>query len=239
MSNQLVAESKATAIETAVIIGDLSKLSPEQRVSHYLAVCKSTGLNPLTKPFDYLQLSGKLILYARKDSTDQLRNLHSVSITKLEREIINDVYTVTAYAKAGDGREDSSIGAVNIKGVTGDALANAMMKAETKAKRRVTLSICGLGWLDETEIETIPNARPVLVTEHGEIVENDNASAMTLEQAREVKTPKGTPLEMLDRDQIQEVVNKARLGTELQRAASIVLASWDPTPATAGADIAP
>jgi len=27
------------------------------------------------------------------------------------------------------------------------------MKAETKAKRRVTLSICGLGMLDETEVE--------------------------------------------------------------------------------------
>ena len=33
------------------------------------------------------------------------------------------------------------------------------MKAETKAKRRVTLSICGLGMLDETEVETIPGAR--------------------------------------------------------------------------------
>jgi hypothetical protein len=30
------------------------------------------------------------------------------------------------------------------------------MKGETKAKRRATLSICGLGFLDETEIETIP-----------------------------------------------------------------------------------
>jgi hypothetical protein len=43
----------------------------------------------------------------------------------------------------------------------GDALANALMKAETKAKRRVTLSIAGLGWLDETELETIPQVRPV------------------------------------------------------------------------------
>jgi hypothetical protein len=33
------------------------------------------------------------------------------------------------------------------------------MKAVTKAKRRVTLSICGLGMLDETEVETIPNVQ--------------------------------------------------------------------------------
>jgi len=36
------------------------------------------------------------------------------------------------------------------------------MKAETKAKRRVTLSIAGLGWLDETELDTIPHSRPVV-----------------------------------------------------------------------------
>ena len=45
---------------------------------------------------------------------------------------------------------------MNIAKLTGDALANALMKAETKAKRRATLSLCGLGFLDETEIETIP-----------------------------------------------------------------------------------
>src|SRR5574343_296815 len=46
-----------------------------------------------------------------------------------------------------------------------------MMKAETKAKRRVTLSICGLGMLDETETATIQDAKPVTVdAETGEIV---------------------------------------------------------------------
>ena len=52
----------------------------------------------------------------------------------------------------------------NIK--TGDPIANAFMKAETKAKRRGTLSICGLGMLDESEIASISSAVKVL--------ENDN-----------------------------------------------------------------
>src|SRR5690606_699907 len=39
-----------------------------------------------------------------------------------------------------------------------------------KAKRRVTLSICGLGWLDETEVSTVPDAEAVDVDmETGEI----------------------------------------------------------------------
>ena len=37
------------------------------------------------------------------------------------------------------------------------------MKAETKAKRRVTLSLVGLGMLDETETVTIPDAVTVTV----------------------------------------------------------------------------
>jgi len=47
---------------------------------------------------------------------------------------------------------------VSIKGLTGDSLCNAMMKSVTKAKRRVTLSICGLGLLDETEVDSVPGA---------------------------------------------------------------------------------
>ena len=51
-------------------------------------------------------------------------------------------------------------------------LANAQMKAVTKGKRRLTLSLCGLGWLDETEIETIPTAKAVtVIQETGEIVD--------------------------------------------------------------------
>lgn len=161
MVTTLAANNQASVLEQVVINGDLSKLSPEERVIYYKSVCESVGLNPLTKPFDYITLNGKLTLYARKDATDQLRARDNVSITRLEREIVNDICLVTAYAETAS-RQDAATGAVNIKGLSGDALANAIMKAETKAKRRVTLSICGLGMLDETEIETIP-AEPVKV----------------------------------------------------------------------------
>jgi hypothetical protein len=44
------------------------------------------------------------------------------------------------------------------------------MKAESKAKRRVTLSICGLGMLDESETDTIGAYKKVDVTT-GEVIE--------------------------------------------------------------------
>src|SRR6516165_1583871 len=150
--------SPPVTVEQALVQGDLSGLDAEQRVNYYLKVCSSLGLNPYTKPFDYLMLNGRLILYARKDATDQLRQLHKVSITRLEREQIGELMVVTASAAASDGRTDSAIGAVPVKNLQGEQLANALMKAETKDKRRVTLSLCGLGMTDESEVESIPGA---------------------------------------------------------------------------------
>ena len=104
-------------------------------------------------------MNGKLRLYALRDCADQLRRLHGISISITNRERMGDLYIVTARAKDRTGREDESTGAVALGTLKGDALANALMKCETKAKRRVTLSLAGLGWLDETELETIPGIR--------------------------------------------------------------------------------
>jgi hypothetical protein len=98
----------------------------------------------LTRPFEYINLNGKLTLYARKDATDQLRKLYNVSLTISSRDRLEDVYIVTARATLPDGRTDESTGVVTVGNLKADNLANALMKAETKAKRRVTLSICGL-----------------------------------------------------------------------------------------------
>lgn len=199
MSSLAVREEQAAIMERVVAVGDLANLSPQERVNYYTAVCESVGLNPLTRPFEYIELNNKLTLYARKDATDQLRRLHNISITIQSREIVDDVYLVVAQARAADGRTDESIGAVPlvkeqgewVQGRTGkryfkrsgefsplvgDERANAMMKAETKAKRRVTLSICGLGWLDETELETIPTAQHVTVADSGEIETTPNGT---------------------------------------------------------------
>jgi hypothetical protein len=143
-------------VEEVGLGGDLSELNAGQRAEYYAAVCRSLGLNPLTKPFEYLTLHGQLRLYALRDCAEQLRRLHGISIYIANRERMDDIYVVTARAKDRQGREDESTGAVPLGDLRGDALANALMRAETKAKRRVTLSIAGLGWLDETELETMP-----------------------------------------------------------------------------------
>ncbi|GEM_PF-1943598 len=184
MSN-IVQKSAAGTLEEVLVSGNLGSLTIEQRLEYYNKLCESLGLNPLTKPFDYITLNGKLTLYAKKDATDQLRKIHGVSITKLEKTTEEGIHLVTAYAQDATGRVDVATGATATNGLKGDNLVNAYLKAETKAKRRVTLSIVGLGLLDETEIETIKEAIHVDVTPKVDI--RNNSSQVTLVEAPKCK----------------------------------------------------
>src|SRR5262245_14434344 len=122
--------SSAAIIEQVVVGGDLSKLSPQDRLVYYQRVCASLNLNPLTRPFEYLTLNNRLQLYAKKDCTDQLRRVHRVSLAIVAREVVNNCYVVTARATLPNGRTDESTGAVHIGKLKDEDLANAYMKAE-------------------------------------------------------------------------------------------------------------
>lgn len=190
MSSTALTAPDAHALEKVLLQGDLSSLTPAQRITYYRELCASLDLNPLTKPFEYLELKGpggkvSLTLYTKKDCTDQLRNKRDVSCKIISRETVEGVYIVTARASTPGGREEESIGAVPIQKEGGrwhnkdgrnqfepdgtyvplspTERANAMMKAETKAKRRATLSLFGLGFTDETEVEQIRGATTVTV----------------------------------------------------------------------------
>lgn len=144
-------------MESVLLKGDLGKLTPDERVRYYNEVCRSLGLNPLTQPFAYVTLNGKLQLYALRACADQLRKINGVSLEIVSRELADDVLTIHVRAKLPDGRCDEDLGAVPFPStLKGESRANAELKAVTKAKRRATLSICGLGWLDETEVQDIP-----------------------------------------------------------------------------------
>ncbi|MGB1290508.1 MAG: hypothetical protein ACPG5Z_00150 [Pseudoalteromonas sp.] len=147
-------EMAMTKAETVLLQGDLSKLSSQEKIGYYKLVCESCGLNPFTKPFEYIRLNGKEVLYAKKAATDQLRQINKISIEITRQEKVGDLFLVTARATSLSGRFDEDTGALMIQNLKGEALANAVMKTITKAKRRVTLSFCGLGLLDETEVES-------------------------------------------------------------------------------------
>jgi hypothetical protein len=193
MSNLVVGKVQLSAHELALINNDLSKLTKEERSVFYNQTCESLGLNPLTQPFGYIEFrGGKLSLYAKKDCTDQLRKIHGVSIEISSKETINDNFVVMAKAKDASGRYDEDMGSVSIKGLSGENLGNAMMKAITKAKRRVTLSICGLGILDESEAETVRDAR---IVNENKLPPAEEPKKETTEQQFESKTQPEQPVE--------------------------------------------
>ena len=159
-SSQVVGE-----IMQRAVTGDLSGLSPGERAQLIIKVCETLRLNPTTGPFQLVTFKkGGMRLYATKDCADQLRKRDNVSVQIVARELLADeTYVVTARATIpGEApRTDESIGAVSLRNVIGEDRANQIMCAETKAKRRVTLSICGLGFLDESEVYSIPDVQVV------------------------------------------------------------------------------
>lgn len=155
----------AAILESIVINGDLSKLSNQQKMAYYSHFCHRVGLDPTSQPFKLLTLKGKQILYCDRSGAQQLNKVHEVSHAITSREIVAGIYVVTARASLPAGRFTESIGAAPVENIRGEDLANAMMKAETKAKRRSTLDLLGLGILEETEATGIEGGQTMSITE--------------------------------------------------------------------------
>lgn len=194
-------------VASIVLKGDISGLSQTQKVEYYQSVCERVGLDPATQPFQLLRLNGKEVLYCSKAGAEQLTKVHKISHEIKERQTVSEVHIVYVRASLPDGRFNDSSGAVSIAGLRGDGLANAFMKAETKAKRRATLSILGLGMLDETEIETIPGATPeavVPIPVKPEEVKKVEPAPETVKEARVAEILDAVPVE----DRKHKLVNE-------------------------------
>ena len=154
MSNLVKSQSTAIAqnaflseelLAKIVQSGDLSVLSESDRLVYYFAYCRQLGLNPLSRPFDYIQDKGKISLYPNAQAASQLRDKRNVSTRILKEECLlnGEIYSVLVEARTGD-RSEQATGKVSLTGLDGRGKATAMKKAETQARRRATLAIVGL-----------------------------------------------------------------------------------------------
>jgi hypothetical protein len=177
-------EEAAGALAHILATGDLSKLSNEQRVAHYLDLCQSLSLNPRSRPFDWLVLDSKLVLYPNKSCAEQLRRAHQISVHVTRREPIGlnsdePMFVVEVEGRTPSGRTDEStkyvpLTAYNKQGqkyrLSGANLTNAYAKAETGAKRRLVLSMVGLA--SPPDPEEVRGARFVTVDGTGHVLDN-------------------------------------------------------------------
>ena len=168
-------EAAATALEHILATGDLAKLSPKQRVGYYLALCKTLSLASESRPFDWLTLDGRLVLYPNKSCAEQIRRRHQISIRMTRRERVGDLFCVEVEGTRPNGQHDFASKYVPLKDdrgnvLSGRLLANAYAKAETGAKRRLTFSMVGLAAVPDEE--DLRGARFVTVDGHGNVLDH-------------------------------------------------------------------
>jgi hypothetical protein len=150
-------EQQRSIVNRSVETGDLSGLTSQDRANYYYAMCDRYGLDPLSRPFDYIESREKkdnnwikkLAIYPNQKAGAQMRRIHGITITIVSRENQGDVFVVVARATRRDGSSDEAMGVVSLIGyedkpLTGNQKANAMMKAEGKARQRATMAVCGL-----------------------------------------------------------------------------------------------
>jgi len=159
MSNQIEPGlNPAQLFSRYVLTNSLSGFTDQQRAQLIGHLCKTWHLDFNQQPFIIIKTQGKEKLYLSKAGAEQVRNRNNVSIDSVDTKIEDGLVLVTAAASLPSGRHDSDLGTVSIKGLVGDALADAILKAVTKAKRRVTLSICGLPMSEVSDSESAPKS---------------------------------------------------------------------------------
>ena len=155
-------DMNSASIEAALMQNNYSRLPTDEKVLIYNRTCETLGLNPLTQPFGfYKQKDGTECLYAKRNCADQLRQIHGVTLVECKFEEVGGIYSAIVTMEDKSGRRDMDRGDVYVEHLKGMDLANAKMKALTKAKRRCTLSLCGLGYLDESEVADSPNIKAI------------------------------------------------------------------------------
>lgn len=198
-------EQAAGALQHILATGDLSKLTNEQRVATYLDLCASLSLNPRSRPFDWLVLDGKLVLYPNKSCAEQLRREHQISVKVTRREPIGantdePMFVCEVEGRTPTGRTDQAtkyvpLTAYNKQGqkyrLTGANLANAYAKAETGAKRRLVLSMVGLA--SPPDPEEVRGARFVVVDGTGNVLDNPTQQQRYLAQTPAAAAAIGEP----------------------------------------------
>lgn len=154
----------ATALLEAVAGGkDTRALGSNDRRALLASLNRQLGLNPLSGGVQFLLTNGRETLYVTKQGTDQIARREKLVRETLKGPCVETMEGVKVVicqvcVKHPDGRAETCTATLPFS--TG-GLVNDLMKVETKAKRRATLSLCGLGMLSEDEIETIPGARTV------------------------------------------------------------------------------
>lgn len=136
---------------------DLDRLSKDELQQYYLDACAYFQVPPELNVL-YFELADFgdgariKVLAAKKGATDIIRDRLHISVVELTDKIVNGSIVFLAKGMNGKGRTEMASGSKYIEGLKGQELDSAIMTAQTRAIKRMTLQFAGGGLLDESEV---------------------------------------------------------------------------------------
>ncbi|MBT9258254.1 MAG: hypothetical protein KM310_00650 [Clostridiales bacterium] len=119
------------------------------------------GLDPDSEPFRWIRVRNQEqpVLYADRTTVDQLMKIYGLSADIIDQgfeRFDSGILVAWAKARVTDGAKSRvSLGAVRAPAHSAFEIANALMKAETKAVRRAVIRFLALPVVDESELDTM------------------------------------------------------------------------------------
>jgi hypothetical protein len=144
-----------TAADAALMRGDVTKLSPAERIRLLRRLADDAQLAwGASPPVVLVSAQGKLVPYITKSGADQLAQVRGASIEGLEGEDDpSGLVTYTAHVSDRDGRRNADVGSCEYDPTRPASRARARMVAATRARRRSLLGLLGSGfaWIQDAE----------------------------------------------------------------------------------------
>ena len=135
----------------------LEDMNEAQRQDYVKSVCRHLGVPDnlnLVRLTYYDEGDGprRLVCYAKRGATEIIRDRLGINVIGLDSKEVGGSIVFTATGRNKDGRQEMSTGSKYIKDLMGRPLDDAIMTAQTRAVRRMTLQFTGTGILDESEV---------------------------------------------------------------------------------------
>jgi hypothetical protein len=132
--------------ELALMRGDLRGLTRGQVAEVVASLCERMGIDPSLAPIDVIPTrEGKLIPYINAKGAAELRRRHGLEVTSIE--VVKEragLVVLRCVLRGQDGRTDQAFGAAEWREDRPQDEARSWMVAETRAKRRATMSAVGI-----------------------------------------------------------------------------------------------
>lgn len=181
-------DQAAGALAHVLGTGDLYQLSNEQRVAHYVNLCRSQGFNPLTRPYQWIEFKetndspAVLTLYLKPTGAAQMLRNHHVSVHPIRKEVVGELFCYEVEGVQPNGRRMTAAKYVPLVNRYGKLqprqMANAFMSAETGAYRRLALAM--FGGSTGVDADEVADWRAVTVDGTGAVLPNPTDQQKTL-----------------------------------------------------------